>query len=241
MASVAAAGAAATGWLDAPSGSPVAPRPAAAIDGVVAADDTRDRWTPGPDQEPPADGGGLLHGADRRLAALALAGDPAGVAELITRLQCVPRFAAVCNRSLGGHLDRQGLEDVVQDVLATVWAKLAEFRGDASLDTWSFRITDLTVRNAVRKVQKRRSAAEVPELGAPNPGLAGVDAAEQVAVAMANLPPEEAIVLRLKHYEELTFDEIGRTLGLSPNTVKTRYYRALTTMREQMQNDGKQS
>ena len=208
---------------------------------MVAADDTRDRWAPGPEPEPPQPAARVLHASDRHLAERAARGEPSAVAELIARLQCVARFAAVCNRSLGGVLDRQGLEDVGQDVLATVWAKLAEFRGEASLDTWAFRITDLTVRNAVRKAYKRRPAAgELPDVGVPNPGLAGVDAAEQVAMAMANLPQEEVAVLRLKHYEDLTFDEIGRTLGISPNTAKTRYYRALTTMREQMQNGGKQ-
>lgn len=174
----------------------------------------------------------VLHPDDLRLATLAAGGDRSAVDAVVARLRCVPKFAAVCHLELGSPLDPAALEDAVQDALATLWAKLSEFRGEASLDTWAFRITDFTLRNACRRARRRPVSLDATaEAGQPSPGLAAVDAAEQMQVAMGRLPPDEAVVLRLKHYEELTFDEIGKTLGISPNTAKTRYYRALTTMR----------
>ncbi len=49
---------------------------------------------------------------------------------------------------------------------------------------------------------------------------------------MDRLPPEQKEVLTLKIWGELTFDEIGRTLDLSLNTVASRYRYALQKLRD---------
>lgn len=38
--------------------------------------------------------------------------------------------------------------------------------------------------------------------------------------------------MRLHHYEQLNFEEIGVRVGRPANTVKTRYHRALAKLRE---------
>jgi RNA polymerase sigma factor (sigma-70 family) len=55
---------------------------------------------------------------------------------------------------------------------------------------------------------------------------------EGVHLALARLDPPADDIVRLKHFEELTFEEIGQRLLLSPNTAKTHYYRALVRLRE---------
>ena len=54
---------------------------------------------------------------------------------------------------------------------------------------------------------------------------------EEVHEGLRKIGREEAEVIRLKHFEGQTFEEISRHLGLSPNTVKTRYYRGLEELR----------
>ena len=48
------------------------------------------------------------------------------------------------------------------------------------------------------------------------------------------IDPRDAEVIQLKHFRHLSFDEIGETLGISPNTAKSRYYRALVRLREML-------
>ena len=50
--------------------------------------------------------------------------------------------------------------------------------------------------------------------------------------AVDRLPPEQKEVLTLKIWGELTFDEIGRTLDLSLNTVASRYRYALQKLKD---------
>jgi RNA polymerase sigma factor (sigma-70 family) len=45
------------------------------------------------------------------------------------------------------------------------------------------------------------------------------------------LAARERRVVELKHFEDLTFDEIGARLATSPNTVKTWYYEALADLK----------
>lgn len=175
------------------------------------------------------------HAADLALARAAVARDDHAVATLTQRLSCVARFVRAANQNFGGALRREDLEDVTQEALGTIWRRLGDFRGEASLETWAFRIADFSVRNATRRHLLRQSVsvdavAEPAEDGCADK-LAEIEALEG---AMAALTPDESVVIRLKHYEELTFDQIGKTLGQSPNTIKTRYYRALASLRNKL-------
>ena len=67
-----------------------------------------------------------------------------------------------------------------------------------------------------------------PERTVPTDDLAPVYA------AMENLAAEDVRIIRLKHFEEHTFDSIALRLALSVNTVKTRYYRAIEKLRRRL-------
>jgi RNA polymerase sigma-70 factor (ECF subfamily) len=51
-----------------------------------------------------------------------------------------------------------------------------------------------------------------------------------VWIALRRLPPEQAEVVVLKIWEAMTFAEIGRILGASPNTVASRYQYAMAKL-----------
>jgi NAD(P)-dependent dehydrogenase (short-subunit alcohol dehydrogenase family) len=54
------------------------------------------------------------------------------------------------------------------------------------------------------------------------------------AQAVAGDVAREADVIRMKHFEDLTFEEIGTRLGNSINTVKTRYYRGISRLLDRL-------
>ncbi len=55
---------------------------------------------------------------------------------------------------------------------------------------------------------------------------------KSILAVVERLPPEQKEVLTLKIWGELTFDEIGRTLDLSLNTVASRYRYALQKLKD---------
>ena len=146
-------------------------------------------------------------------------------------MQCVPRFLTVRNAQLGSVLRREELEDVAQDALVAAWRKLPDYRGEARLETWVLQFCEFELRNARRKIALRRGQPIETVATAAAPIENPVDL-ELIYLGLQQLPADEAAVLRLKHFDELTFDEIGARLQCSPNTVKTRYYRAVENLRD---------
>jgi RNA polymerase sigma-70 factor (ECF subfamily) len=49
---------------------------------------------------------------------------------------------------------------------------------------------------------------------------------ERVRETVANLPPKYRIVIVLRHFEDMSYEEIAKTLGCPLGTVMTRLHRA---------------
>lgn len=92
-----------------------------------------------------------------------------------------------------------------------------------------------TVRNeSFRIVSRKRNTAELQDHVTARPGSANsMEQAErdkEVQTALKRLPAEQAEVVVLKIWENLTFQEIAAVTGESLNTVASRYRYALTKL-----------
>ena len=55
-----------------------------------------------------------------------------------------------------------------------------------------------------------------------------------MANALAELPPDQRVIVHLKLWEGLTFDAIAETLEISPNTAASRYRYGLDKLRDRL-------
>jgi len=186
---------------------------------------------PEPRDRPPGAGG------DLELVRGALAGKRDEVRAFLARMHCVPRMIAAHNEKLGRPLADDELEDVVQETLVAIWRKLERFDQRAALETWVY---PFCFYEFMRRLRSKRSLPRLLEdapAGAHEP-IAPEEVSllefEHVLAGLDALEPELAEVLRLKHLEDLTFEEIGRRLAISPNTAKTRHYRGLEKLRKRL-------
>ena len=129
------------------------------------------------------------------------------------------------------------VEDTVHEVFAIACRRLGSFRGDSSMATWLFGITDKVVRHRRRKSGWRfwlaGSATEVAgHLAADAPDPLGAfereQAAEGVYRVLDRLPDGDRRILILFELEELRADEVGRLLGIRADTARVRLHRART-------------
>jgi RNA polymerase sigma-70 factor (ECF subfamily) len=158
------------------------------------------------------------------------------VERVLVRLRVVYRMLAQRNRRLGEPFGAGELEQFAQEVTLAVWSKLSQFKGLSPLEGWIYRFAQLELMyrlrrrdGAPRSIEEVRGARELVGQEALGSGL---EDAEVLYPALDELEPAQLEVIRLKHFEDLTFPEIADRLGGSPNTAKTRYYRGLRRLRE---------
>lgn len=141
----------------------------------------------------------------------------------------------VLNHRMGKPLDAHDVADLVQDVTLIVLQKLSQFTGRAPLEAWVFRICRWEIRNFVRGKRRRARLTLLPEDERPAPEHCdGLEVRDELEQVIRQLTASEVEVVRLKHFEDLTFDEIAARLGGSVSTLKTRYYRAMAQLQREL-------
>jgi RNA polymerase sigma-70 factor (ECF subfamily) len=142
--------------------------------------------------------------------------------ELIPRLR---RYA----RALVG--DRATADDLVQDTLERAWAKLHLYRRGTDLRAWLFTVMHNVHVNRVRAARPMDLLEEeMPELAQRAP-QGDTLLVRDLDRAIARLPAEQAAVLLLVTLEEMSYEEVARTLGIPIGTVMSRLSRARDKLR----------
>jgi RNA polymerase sigma-70 factor (ECF subfamily) len=127
-------------------------------------------------------------------------------------------------------------EECVQDVFVSLWRRASDFDPTrAKLTTWLFIVARNRALDLGRQKSRRpelRDEVE-PDGAAPDPAdlTADADEAQRVAEAMAELPEEQLVVLRLAYFDGLSHAEIAEKTGLPLGTVKGRVRLALDRLR----------
>jgi RNA polymerase sigma factor (sigma-70 family) len=171
---------------------------------------------------------------DRELVQAALAGRAQAVDQLVSRLACVPAMLRAKNEQLGEPLGARDLDEVTQNTLGALWTKLARYEGRAKLETWAFGFCVNEIFKALQ--QRRRPRAVDLELARsvrePETDREPAISTATIESSLARLPAETSDVIRARHFEGRSFEEIAAQDGLPVNTVKARYYRGLTRLRD---------
>jgi len=124
-----------------------------------------------------------------------------------------------------------------EDVLQTVFVKIAQKRHRLAkarhLDAYVFRIARNEASRFIDRRKRKRTVETANEtwLTVTEEKPEPVDLAEQLQAALANLPEQQREVIVMKIYRQKTFLEISRLLGLSQNTVSSRYRYGIEKLR----------
>lgn len=137
--------------------------------------------------------------------------------------------------------ERATAEDLVQDVMLTVWRRAAQFdRSKATVSTWVFTIARNRRIDGLRRTSRPEIDPEDPALvRQPDaPADQVVDAAqrsERLHAAVAQLPEEQAVLLRLAYFDDKSHSVIAEELDLPLGTVKSRLRLAISKLRSALE------
>jgi RNA polymerase sigma-70 factor (ECF subfamily) len=132
--------------------------------------------------------------------------------------------------------DREAAQDCVQETFIRAWRgiKTFEYRGDLSLTSWLYTITNHVVVSYVRKQQRAYALPCIGEIRFAEAHAADLANAicDRLALcqALSNLTSEQQHVIMLKFFAGLSNHEIATVLHRTEGAVKALQYRALSRL-----------
>lgn len=126
-------------------------------------------------------------------------------------------------------------EDATHDVFLKAYRKFAEFRGDAAVRTWLYRIGINHCRNLLQSWNARSMVTNVDDAVWDRAASAGdsplrvletKELGERIRKTMDGLPPEYRELLLLVADEELSYQEVADLTGQSVDAVRGKLHRA---------------
>lgn len=173
-------------------------------------------------------------------------GDMSAFDELVRRYK--DRVYNVIYRFVGNHEDAL---DISQEVFVRAYRGIEEFRGSAKVYTWLYSIAANLARNRLRDAGRKgrnlgTSLEALAESGAAKPALAAAEhnprahaehreLDEALQQCLDELPEHYRQAFVLRTFEDLSYEEIAKTLDCPTGTVKSRINQARKRLRERLE------
>lgn len=142
---------------------------------------------------------------------------------------------SVCLRMTGS---KEEAEDAMQDVFIKVFYSINSFREDSKLSTWIYHITVNICINKLRRkkivnflsvdfyVDKIGGKEMIANKRTPIEELESSEMQKIVQGKINTLPAKQKTAIVLSRYEELSYKEISKIMGLSLSSVESLLFRA---------------
>ncbi len=130
-------------------------------------------------------------------------------------------------------------DDILQNVFFKAWNNLQNFRGDAKLSTWLFKIAINESINFLNKERSRNNVSVDSEDDSFR--LNNIEADEyfdgdelqaELLRAVAKLPEKQRLVFNMRYFDEMKYEEISEILGTSVGALKASYHHAVKKIEE---------
>ena len=142
-------------------------------------------------------------------------------------------------------------EEVAQDIFLRVWRSAKTYRPEGRFVTWLMTVTKNQIFTRTGERSRRRNIDGKdfvdPETGESfmenqadprtrmaSESLSGKELEKAVELACAELPQNQRLVVHLRQYEGLEFEEIGKITGTSLTAVKALMFRARETLKKKL-------
>lgn len=158
--------------------------------------------------------------------------DPATCREAfgeMMRLYSEPLYRHI-RRMVQSHEDT---DDLLQNTFLKAWQNIDNFRGDARLSTWLYKIAINESLTHLEKERKRQGISLDDEESAlinlieADRNIDGDELALQLRKAIASLPEKQRLVFNMRYYDDMKYEKMSEILGTSVGALKASYHLAV--------------
>ena len=168
-------------------------------------------------------------------------GDEGAFKELVDTCQ-----DRVFNTAIGIVQNAEDAEDVAQEVFIQVYRSIHQFKGEAKLSTWLYRIATTRALDLLRSRKSKKRFGfmqrlfgdgneplhELPDFNHPGVALDRKENAARLFKAIAQLPDNQKTAFTLHKLEELSYQEVSDVMQTSVPAVESLMHRAKQNLRK---------
>lgn len=140
-------------------------------------------------------------------------------------------------------VEHEDANDVLQNVFIRVWNGLENFREDAQLYTWLYRIATNECLTFLEQ-QKKRGTISLNDI---ETGLSNKVRADKyfdpnklewkLQLAIQQLPEKQRLVFTLRYYDEMPYEQMSQVLDTSEGALKASYHHAVKKIEDYIKNN----
>ena len=130
-------------------------------------------------------------------------------------------------------VSHEDADDLLQNVFIKAWKNVANFRGDAKLSTWLYKIAVNESINFLNQERNRRALSESADDSfllqniESDPYFDGDELQLELQKAIATLPEKQRLVFNMRYFDEMKYEEMSDILGTSVGALKASYHHAV--------------
>ncbi len=135
--------------------------------------------------------------------------------------------------------NRDEYEQLFQEMQIQVWRSLGNFRGEAKLSTWVYRICincALNFRANIVRHKQRYECLDGKDFVYPTPDTSDDEHRERLYSAIRELKSVDRAIVSL-YLDDKSYEETAEILGLSTTNVATRLMRLKRQLAEKLSNE----
>lgn len=134
--------------------------------------------------------------------------------------------------------DLEEAEDITQAVFVKAYENLPSFNPKYKFFSWIYKIAineSLNYLNSRKRITGLEEADQlVSEEDSPDGTLGNIEISKHIDECMMKLSPEYRIVIVLRHFQDLPYNEIAQILDIPEHAVKSRLFAARQALRKHL-------
>lgn len=123
--------------------------------------------------------------------------------------------------------------DLLQNTFMKAWTSIDNFRGDAKLSTWLYKIA-INESLTFLEREKKRSSTSIDDEDSylinaieADKDIDGDQLRLELRKAIALLPEKQRIVFNMRYYDDMKYEQMSEILGTSVGALKASYHLAV--------------